>query len=264
MTDVPPPSPPPPPPYEPSAPRRRPVDFSVGDVLSQTLAIWMQNLLPLAALAVIAQLPGIVIELWGESTTRFDEGTILGFVLTGLVSVVMGYVVTGAVMHGVYQRLRGRSFDLGGAISIAISRVGVLFLASFFVTVVTGVGFLLLIVPGIIVMVMLYLTIPAVVVERQGPLAAMERSIALGEGHRWSILGIAILAGLLQAVTSFLLAMLINFAFAMVDPSVREVVNTLVFGIVGMISSVATGVTYYTLRRVKEGVDLEDLAQVFS
>ncbi len=66
--------------------------------------------------------------------------------------------------------------------------------ATLLITAVVGIGFILLIIPGIIVAIMLYFTTYLVVDQGLGPIEAMKESKRITEGHRWDI---AALIGLL-------------------------------------------------------------------
>ena len=66
---------------------------------------------------------------------------------------------------------------------------------SILVGLVVGIGFILLIIPGIIFLTMLSVTIPALIVEDHGGTAAMGRSWNLVKGHFWHVLGMIVVAG---------------------------------------------------------------------
>jgi len=72
------------------------------------------------------------------------------------------------------------------------------FIAGVLVGIVTVVGFLLLIVPGIIFMLMLLFTLYFVVDKGLGPIEAMKASKQAVSGHKWKLLGFVLLLGLLN------------------------------------------------------------------
>jgi hypothetical protein len=104
----------------------------------------------------------------------------------------------------------------------------------------------LLVVPGIIVFLMLFVATPVCVVEQLGPLASMDRSTQLTRGHRWKILGI-------EGITEIADGGVILSAAC-------ELMWTAIIGTGYAILAIAT---YHDLRVAKEGVDTAQIAAVF-
>ena len=77
-------------------------------------------------------------------------------------------------------------------------------------TLITGVGYLLFIVPGVIIGIMYAVCVPAAVVERRGPLDALRRSYALTNGHK----GLIFITYFLWWLLIFGLGWLVNGSFA--------------------------------------------------
>ena len=65
--------------------------------------------------------------------------------------------------------------------------------ASLLLVLVVGLGFLLLIVPGIIFVLMFMFTTLIVIDRGLGPIEAMKESSRITRGHRWTLLGLALL-----------------------------------------------------------------------
>jgi hypothetical protein len=125
---------------------------------------------------------------------------------------------------------------------------------------------LLLVVPGIILMVMFWVYVPAIVVENAGIMECFGRSRALTRGHRWGIFGmfvllIALIFGLEMILITQVedmrgFAMAISSGWALWAISAVSVVVT-------AYAAVLTSVGYYYLRAEKEGVLIDDIAKVF-
>ena len=132
------------------------------------------------------------------------------------------------------------------------------------------VGMLLLVVPGIVLAVAWCTAIPAVVVERMGPVAALRRSFALTRGQRW-----AVFAGFLALHAILYVAMLVvqipavfvAVATAASSPGTGVLVTVTVSQVLGAVFGsvilVGAAVAYHDLRTTKEGPDAEQLAAVF-
>lgn len=130
-----------------------------------------------------------------------------------------------------------------------------------------AVGWMLLMVPGLILMTMWSVSMPALVAENSGVIDAFGRSRALTKGLRWPIFGTLLVFGILYFILAFAVqgfsttGMLSlyqsNFALAMV---------------IGVISSTILSVLltsflvslYSEVRLVKEGQGPRGLAEVFS
>jgi TRAP-type C4-dicarboxylate transport system permease large subunit len=69
-----------------------------------------------------------------------------------------------------------------------------------------GIGFLLLIIPGIILLVMFSVAIPVVVVENRRGTDAMRRSWELVSNHFWHVLGVILVAAILAGIVSGLVS----------------------------------------------------------
>lgn len=54
-------------------------------------------------------------------------------------------------------------------------------------------GFMLLLIPGLILMCLWSLVVPACVLERLGPLSSLSRSARLTKGYRWPVFGLILL-----------------------------------------------------------------------
>ena len=147
-------------------------------------------------------------------------------------------------------------------------------LATFLVSwLLTIVGLVFLVVPGLIVKVMFMTAVPVCVLERLGPLAALLRSADLSRGHRWRMF-----AALLAANALMFLSTVLNFGLvALPALGVRSSALAVAYkvGIVQMIgallwaSSSAFGylvilAVYDRLRFIKEGAaDAAALSEVF-
>jgi hypothetical protein len=129
-------------------------------------------------------------------------------------------------------------------------------------------GTLLLIVPGMILVMMWSVAIPACVVERTGVFGAFSRSRELTRGHRWAIFGLYIAFILFMIVISMVFAALSGASMFGESPAGTAslaqiggyVVSTMITSIIG---SAFIASMYYELRQIKEGIGPEALASVF-
>jgi hypothetical protein len=123
------------------------------------------------------------------SGTSFGNFILLGL-LTALLAAVIQQLLTGAITKGAAGSLLGRPVDVKASYSYALSRLWGLIGLAILVGLAVGVGFVLLIVPGVIILVFLAVSTPSFVIERLGVTASMPRSWNLVRGSWWHTLGV--------------------------------------------------------------------------
>jgi hypothetical protein len=226
-------------------------DFSAGSVLERSFGIFGKHFVPFFVLAAIAYVPVIAFQ------EVLATGTQASNAMQNLVQMVSGLVAQGAVAYGVFQALRGTPAGLGQCITVGLQRLlpvlGVALVTGFAV----AFGVVLLVVPGLILMTVLYVAVPVAVIEKPGVGRSLSRSQELTAGYRWSIFGVLLLIVLINLGVAILLEKVLG-------PSTFTVwLGHGLAVVVTALSGVTAAVTYHDLRVVKEGVSSEQLAGVF-
>jgi hypothetical protein len=108
-----------------------------------------------------------------------------------------------------------------------------------------GIGFVLLIVPGLILTVIWSVVAPVTVLERPGVFAAFGRSQELVRGNGWNVFGVIVIVFLLVAVVS-IAAGLIAAGLGSVG---RALVQWAVNSALAPITALSASVLYFALRR---------------
>lgn len=234
--------------------------FRLFDVLGKSVAVCRRRFLPFVVLAIIASIPEYVatfaIDLPQQGRIDPSGAARAGLNLVGFVT---GSLVSGAVMYGVVQELRGRAFALGDSIRIALGRLLPLVGIAICYGISVGVGVVLLVVPGAIWACMFYVSMPACVVERTGVFDSMSRSSFLTKGYRWQVFGTVVLIYVVGAI----FAMALRAALASTGRTGVLISGEVVRTIVSAFGGIVAGVFYYQLRAAKEGIDLDRIASVF-
>jgi uncharacterized membrane protein len=163
-------------------------------------------------------------------------------------------------LHAAFQSMRGRPVSLGESVAGGLSRFLPLLGVMILFTLGATLGFLLLIVPGIILMVMWYVAVPACVLERTGPARSLGRSRELTKGYRWKIFGLILLVYVLSIIGSVLGSLLANTAAGMWGAAIVQLIWQ---GLAAGFGTVMIAVVYYYLRVAKEGIDVDQIAAVF-
>jgi hypothetical protein len=188
------------------------------------------------------------------------------FSLAGLLGLLISALLQAALIHGTAQDLSGRPVSLGDCLATAIRNVLPLIGISICTTIVCGLGFVFFIVPGVILSLMFCVSAPAQVVEGHGVFASMGRSGELTRDHRWAILLLFVIYGLVAILLQSVLGVLDLLADALPRP-----VGGLFGGVLRMATQAleallgAAGIAsiYFELRSVKEGLGAEALAAAF-
>lgn len=180
--------------------------------------------------------------------------------LTVFLGMVSGFLLQGAVVHASLRDLRGEEVDFGQALLVALKlllpMIGLTILISFLAMI----GFVLLIVPGVIVYIMLIVAVPVLVEEKRGVFGSMARSRQLTKGSRWWILLLIILyliaAAVLGGVTGGLILL--------VGPVLVGVIQALLGAALGLLSATMLTSLYIELRSIREGAGESTLAAIFA
>ncbi|HTG47626.1 MAG TPA: hypothetical protein VK646_08220 [Actinomycetota bacterium] len=223
----------PPPPPPPSAggggsiPQR-----GLGDILSTAFDVYKANAAKLIVIVAIVVVPlsfishfvtGVLLKpTVTQSTIVINGQTIAGttvstrsfgaFVFGGLIAaaiaVIISAVLQAALTRGAALASVGDPVDTEASYRYGFRKFGSVLWISILVGLVVGIGFILLIIPGIIFLTMLAVTIPALIVEDQRGTAAMGRSWNLVKGHFWHVLGTIVVAAIITSVVGAILGLL--------------------------------------------------------
>jgi hypothetical protein len=245
--------------------------FSLGNVIERSFGILGRNLVPFLVLSGIAAIPYIWY-FWSIDAAQFAEpGTALApaararlvfesFGISSLIGFVLSALIKAVILFGAFQDMRGQKFQIGASLQKGLAR----FVPILGLLIVEGagviLGFILLIVPGLILQIMWFVALPACVVEKTGPIASLGRSAALTKGSRWKIFGtvllIGIVVGILNAVVSGVLTATHIRIALVIGQYAFQTVSIAFTAIVGV-------VIYHDLRVAKEGIDTDRIAAVF-
>ena len=240
--------------------------FRIGGAVTKAISVFWAGFFKFVVLTAIPMAPVLLLEIVAARSPDDAQAGLSG--LSTILQYVLGALATGTCLYGSYQIMRDRPFTIGDSLGAAGGRLGGLIGAELVGAIITAVGLMLLVVPGIIAACALYVALPAVMVERLGTFASLRRSRALTYGYRWPILGVLalFLVVSLAAVTvvGALVAGLIAAAGEGVGGVAALIVAFLALVIVEAFAAVLSAVVYHDLRVAKEGVDIEHLSGVFA
>src|SRR5262245_28689894 len=232
--------------------------FSFGTVISQSFSVFFSNIAPFCVVSLILMAPLLIYNLLLGSPTAgsFSAGQLLAYVIQSVLSQLLAATISFAT----FQYLRGQPVSIGECLSRGLSLILPVIGVALLTGLLVGIGTILLVIPGIIVAVMLWVAIPAAVVERPGVIESLKRSADLTKGYRWSIFGIVIVIGIILAVIGAILSAVLVASVGFTGFNIGLWILNAVFG---AFSATAAAVGYYFLRATKEGVDIDHIAKVF-
>jgi MFS family permease len=256
--------------------------FELGRVVERTFASIGRNFAVFLCLTLLlAGLPSLVTELLinlagvggtGEvasanASQAFAAGAVGGG-LAALVGAIASFILQAAIVYGTIADLNGRRAVFSECLSTGLRSWFWIFLLAIVVGIAEVFGFILLIVPGVMMAVAWIVAVPALVVERTGVFGAMGRSAVLTRGQRWPIFGLLIIyliaAGIISAVFSVVVsAAAISVSPGAHQPALQLIAQPLVSVVTKLISSAGIASIYYELRSTREGIGPEALAAVF-
>jgi hypothetical protein len=245
-------------------------DFRIGPVFSQTSSVLSRNLLIFLVVTVIANVPPRLLTFSTPATFRSGVTflaalqTFLHALLTFLGPVLVLTLATlsqAIVLFGAFQDMRGHRVSLAESLKVCLGRILPIIGLAILMSLGIVFGFVLLVIPGLILATMWFVATPACVVERLGPFDSMARSSELTKGHRWKILGLFIVLAIGGTIASGIIDFVLE---QVVGSATLTLVGGLVWnGVWGAFYAIAAVVTYHDLRVAKEGVDIEQIAAVF-
>ncbi len=234
-----------------------------GDILRRTVVVVFKHLPQLTFITVVVYLPLLLLRFWSladatapsAATSPELQNLRAGCLelLLLLLSVVVTQAQAGAFALGIFESLCGRPFRTMASLGVAGRRLFPLVVAAILVGLCVAGGFLLFILPGLIVGLGLVVVTPVVIVERLGPLAALRRSWNLTAGNKFRIFFPISLWGALSLLGQFL-----------VERGGRYgVLAELLVIFISFFSATTITLIYHDLRGIKDGLGAEDLVAVF-
>lgn len=233
----------------------------IGDTLALALGLLGRHLPAMAGLALPSAVLGTVLaQLATSHAIRAEYDLAVEILAVHLLLSLLIYSFTQAlIVHAAVQAMRGHPVRIGETLAATLPRFVPIVLVSLMTSVLAGLATVLLVVPGVIVLIALFVAQPACVVERLGADASLSRSAALTKGNRWRIFALCLVVFVLRAAFGAVAGLLLSGSPLVVLIGVDALVNALPLAFYGVV----TAVVYYQLRVLKEGVDIEQVAAVF-
>jgi hypothetical protein len=258
-----------------TAPARPNID--IGRVVGNGFKTLGRNFPAFFAVSLIlAGLPSFFVSYYlysvldaAESTVdinEFDWTLVVNYLVGLLVSLIASFVLQGILIRSAILHLSGRPVEIGASISLALRMLFPIIGLSIVVTILVGIGFVMLIVPGVMIYIAFIVSVPALIEERRGIFGSMRRSRDLTRGSRWQIFILVVFFYIVSAVSSAVIGMIFGVdpvSGLARDPMLGGVAGGLSSSLVTTVIAVLLASLYVELRTVKEGTQPNDLADIF-
>jgi hypothetical protein len=220
--------------------------LDTGRVFERIFEIYREQFTLLIPAALVLFLPVAIL----NGLLQTSGGVLVALASTAI-ALIATYWYQGMVVEAVVDILDGRrDHTVGSLFSSASPFLGRLIGAGLLATLIIIIGFILIIVPGLIALTLLAVVAPAVVIDRLGVTDALRRSRALVSDNAWRVFGVIVVLFLITAVISGVLSAIGGsisddsfVGFALADLIARVLLSPL--------SAIAATVMYVELRRVK-------------
>lgn len=267
--------------------------FDIGRVISRLAKVLGDNFVAFVLLAVLlVGLPAVALtssQLLYTSPAAFvglspgsvfqsifSPARVIWFFATLFVRAAANMVLQGAVIYGAVTYLMGRRPTFAECLATGLQFLLPLLGIAIVSAAGEFIGYVFLIVPGVILSLAWCVAAPAAVVERKGVFDALARSLDLTRGHRLAIFGLAIVLFFVE----FILGVVLSAALG-VSSSATALANLRAeapFGglfwaqsvtsfveqtLIACVTSAGVASIYFELRQAKEGLGVNDLAAVF-
>lgn len=173
----------------------------------------------------------------------------LGVLLAALVGIAGAFWLQGTLIEAVRDVRDGRAdLSVGETFERVLPSLNRIVLAGILLGIAIGVGFLLLIVPGLVVLTLWIFVIPAIVLENRGIGEAFGRSRELVRGNGWNVFGVIVLTFVLLLGVSIVLRLILAPLDDWLASLIQQVVaNTLV----APFAIIVWTLSYYRLRALE-------------
>lgn len=249
-------------------------NIDIGRVISNGFDALFKNAVPFfGASLVLAGVPAALLEMYfvrsfvvANPDQLFLSGSFwLGVSISVIVTMVTTALLQGILVRSTILHLSGQKVDIGHSITAASRMILPIIAVSIIVGIGVSLGFVLLVVPGIIIYCALVVSVPALVEERQGVFSSMSRSRELTRGSRLLIFLLCVIYMVLYWIAAAVVGGITGTAtYSPGGMLVSGVGQMFLVTVSSALSATMISSLYVELRSIKEGATPSLLAQIFA
>jgi hypothetical protein len=244
--------------------------FDIGRVIRKTFTAIGRNLpLYLGLSFLLIGLPTLEFQLVAPAQAEGIAGVITAGRLGRWMSMFMIFMavigllrtlLTATLVRATVQELNNRHAQIGDSVATGLRALIPVVLMTVIAVIGVMVGLIFFVVPGFILMVAWCLAIPVKVTERTGIFESLSRSWSLTSGNRWKIFWLILITSIVMSIIEGAVVA----TLAAVSQTTSAMGAAIMASIVAAFGTTLTAAMYVELRMVKEGTDVQALADVFS
>ncbi|MEM3700561.1 MAG: hypothetical protein QXL57_06825 [Candidatus Bathyarchaeia archaeon] len=244
-------------------------ELTIEENISLTFSLYLNNFgiffIPYLIFSIISALLDLPILTYTEEITKIDftgppETVLPRFLnmfltlmalafLIAIISWLIGNVVSGVLIKSASDIIEKGKASLSDSFNFAVSKLPSLLVASLIVGILTILGMLLFIIPGIIIYIMFYLVIPVIIVEQKGAFESLSRSRELVSNRWLKTFALALILGLITGALAFV-ANLILAPLGIYGTLACIIVSSVIAPII----PIASAFYYYSMRAREESL----------
>lgn len=249
--------------------------MTTGVLLDRAFRLYSANFSLMLGITAAAYVPFYLIMLVIESSLGVklqDRSAGLTAILFQVAFMVLWAsiafpIASGAATYAISERYLGNGVTIGASLRQGLSRFWTLSVAQITATIRVLIGFVLLIIPGILWTLSYSLIVPAILVEGQKAGPSLRRSSDLVKGQRGKVFLVLLAVNLLQVILAGGIAMISGLFFTTETGGsgiLNSAMNNLMSIFLTPFGIIATILLYYDMRIRKEGFDLEMLSRALA
>ena len=262
--------------------------FEFGDVIGRAFSLLRQHFIPFVLTALlIVGVPTLIAILIlmlamgvNEASSVAAAPLWIGFVISVVGTIVGAILLPAAIIFAALRGWTGEPVSMRQSVKVMLGRFWSLLGLGILSGLAIAIGFILLIIPGLILYAGWFVVVAVLVMEKTSPTEAMSRSWELTSGYKWQTFGIFVITaiigmviGVIASIPGIALGVQSSFEFQSgvsttvgfgVGSIIAQVFSTFGEIIAQLITALIIASTYFELRRVKEGVAMNSIADIFS
>ena len=223
---------------------------SPGDAIGPTFRLFTRNFWLITKIVFVIVAPFEVFSVLSSRQLTMDWQ--LGFGLFVL-RLMCNVLVAPALFYALLKVMEtGSAPGVNEAYRWGVSKIPKLAIAAIVSWILTALGFVLLIIPGLILSMAFILVSPVAIFEKGSPIDALRRSWRLTDGHRWNIFAASIVVGLAVGAVGLVISGGLSLFVFSSGFWPLAVVGQIVTSILGEASTVLALVLYLGILRTLE------------
>lgn len=190
-------------------------------LLSSNLQFFLIALIPVIAQLFVGNLSAGLVQATNNlilsATTSADvtgallaalPGLLVSSLIAGLVTLIAVSFAEAAYLLATRELLKKKKLDIKAVLNLAVSKIVKIIVISLIIGIAVGFGFVLLIVPGIILMLLLAYAVPLAVLEDKGIMESIKGSIEIGKKNMGDTFMFALISIVIITVFNYVTGLL--------------------------------------------------------